>query len=752
MDDINEKVLADSAWYVGDSRSRALAELRRLEWTGELSPETLAAFEASAEFVSYQPGSVLVEYDAVQTHVYFVITGRLRTELFDTLGRTIAENAFVRGTVVGLFGIAMSERSLVKVVAVEPTTAFRLTLPTILEIGRNHADFQLAVLRFGAGIIKQVAMVDRSLPKPAVVGIVHHSDASRLLTQKLVSRLHQLDERLYVAGDDLNFRPVEEIPFRLVVLDGKPIDDVEKERILKAWRAQGRLFIDVRIRQNVEPFIKLLNYADDVLWCIQPQDASLWLLRLPESDCYQSAPWVRDKLHIVWLLNAGDEVVPYVPELLAITQRDFKISFETPRPTRGSLVAKGFERIVHYLRGVQIGLALGGGAARGMAHLGVLKALESNGIYVDRIAGTSAGAMTGMVYASGIDPAHATQCFKNDLQPSWFFRQIPGGGYWYLVYKYRFNLFDPMLRKYLHDYRIEQLPVPISAISVDLVEGVPMVRETGDATHSILESINLPPLSLPIFKTGQALVDGGLLKNVPADVLVSHGCNFVIASTVTAKLEKEFMGIRKFGQARLSRFFSTIQVIMRQNMIQWNNMNAIGVQPADFVIAPNMTQFEISEFTRADEMANIGEETTNESIAELRKLLARLDPKKLFPLDNSVKYFFAGIRNWLCFALRNAAANQVQKPCYAAHLRPNQLLSIQLLGSSWTPILGIFIRSTIQGLWRLHIPHSPFPKTPTTESVQPTYRGVSLRRLLVSFAWPRISSAKTLVASNARQK
>ena len=345
----------------------------------------------------------------------------------------------------------------------------------------------------------------------------------------------------------------------------------------------------------------------------------------------QRAPWVREKVHIVWLLDAVTEAVPYVPELIELSRRDFKISFEAPRPTRGPLTVNGFERILHFLRGVQIGLCLGGGAARGMAHLGVLKALEEQGIYVDQIAGTSAGAMTGTIYSAGFDPAYSTHCFKTDLRPPWFFRQLPGGGYWYLLYKYRFNLFDSMLRKYLQHYRMEQLPVPMTTIAVDLVEGEPLVRDTGDAAGNILESINLAPLSLPIFKSGQALVDGGLLNNVPASVLVSRGCNFVIASTVTAKLEKDFMGVRSQGKPKLSRFFSTVQVIMRQNMIQHYSMNAVGVQPADFVIAPDVTSFDISEFTRADEMATIGKATTLSTIGGLQKLLARLDPK-LFPL------------------------------------------------------------------------------------------------------------------------
>ena len=152
-----------------------------------------------------------------------------------------------------------------------------------------------------------------------------------------------------------------------------------------------------------------------------------------------------------------------------------------------------------------------------------------------------------------------------------------------------------------------------------------MVSEVGDATTSILQSINLPPLSLPIFESDRALVDGGLLSNIPANVLVAKGCNFVIASSVTAKLERDFIGIRSKGRSLSHRFFSTIQVIMRQTMIQGFNMNSVGVQPAGFVVAPDMTSFDISEFTRADEMAVIGERTTNASIAKLRKMLSKLD-------------------------------------------------------------------------------------------------------------------------------
>lgn len=235
--------------------------------------------------------------------------------------------------------------------------------------------------------------------------------------------------------------------------------------------------------------------------------------------------------------------------------------------------------------------------------------------------------MVGGFHAAGLDPGFVTDRFTKELMPPWLFRQLPVGGYWYLLYKYRRGQFGPMLRKYLGDLRMEQLVIPMMMISVDLVDGVPLVRDRGDVTHNILESINLPPLSLPIVQQEQAVVDGGLLNNVPANALVARGCNFVIASTVTAQLEKEFMGIRRKKHPGMSRFITTTQVIMRQYMIQGYRMNAVGVEPADFVIAPDVTSFDISEFTRADEMAVIGEETTTAPIQRLKAMLSRLDPK-----------------------------------------------------------------------------------------------------------------------------
>jgi len=153
-----------------------------------------------------------------------------------------------------------------------------------------------------------------------------------------------------------------------------------------------------------------------------------------------------------------------------------------------------------------------------------------------------------------------------------------------------------------------------------------VVRDRGDAVHAILESINLPMLSVPICRNGQALIDGGVMNNIPADVLTSQGCNLVIAVSVTTKIARQF-GANKPDTPTLSmRIPSSLQTMLRTLEVQNVSLNAIGVQPAEIVIAPEVADFDLSEFMRARELFTVGEQAALVQIPKIRQLLARLDP------------------------------------------------------------------------------------------------------------------------------
>jgi predicted acylesterase/phospholipase RssA len=373
----------------------------------------------------------------------------------------------------------------------------------------------------------------------------------------------------------------------------------------------------------------LVRGADCVLVFVRPSEIGPALERLHALEL--ASPGWHDKTAIVWLLEEGSGVAPLVPELHDFASREFKIC-ESPLPHPwGKVHSASMERLVHHLRGIRIGVALGGGAARGMAHLGVLNALDQHGIVVDTIAGTSVGAMTGVMYSAGLDCAYLSNAFATDLKLPWIFRQLPSGGYLYLLYKYRRRQWDPMLRKYLHDWKLEQLTVPCFTVTADLVSGQAVVRDQGDASHAILESINLPMLSAPICRNGQALIDGGVMNNIPADVLTSQGCNLVIAVSVTTKIATQFGANKPDTPTPSMRTPSSLQTMLRTLEVQNVSLNAIGVQPAEVVIAPEVADFDLSEFMCAKELFAVGEQAALVQIPRIRQLLARLDPV-LFPV------------------------------------------------------------------------------------------------------------------------
>jgi predicted acylesterase/phospholipase RssA len=327
-------------------------------------------------------------------------------------------------------------------------------------------------------------------------------------------------------------------------------------------------------------------------------------------------------VHTVWILRESKEF-PHPGEIgLAIARRDFKVILT---PTEGAISdrqQRSLARLVHHLQGRRLGLALGGGGARGLAHLGVLRALERAGIYFDHIAGTSVGALMGLSYCAGWSPDQALIDFKRDLTPGWLFRALPRGNHWHMLAKFRLGAWDRMLRHYVADVTLEQLEIPLSTVAVDLVAARQVVRHEGDAIHAVLESINLPVISRPILRDGMALVDGGILNNLPANVLIDEGADFVVAVDIAAGIKSEFAGNTPTTPVEEMRRPGTLETIMRVNDIQDFHVTATQAHVADHIIGINTSGFAFSDFTRAFELAELGEATTEEAIPALKELLA----------------------------------------------------------------------------------------------------------------------------------
>jgi len=572
---------------------------------------------------NYDAASVVHQLNDPLTSICFVLRGRLKAVRLDSRGDEQLFQMFERGEQYGMMLGGLGESLPVRIFALEPSTILRLDHEKSMELVLLHPDLRRQWLQNYARSLRRRFLEPAAGQAPKLLAMLHQSPTTRNLAQKIIGRLQGLGEAVCVLSDADSWRSITDVRFRSLLDGNRLIEPAEIRRQIAEWNQAQRIAVDFTAAQNLD-WAAVLRPADCALVFVQPREIGPAIERLRALDL-ASHGW-RDKIAIVWVLEEGSSVAPAVPELRDFASREFKIC-ESPLPHPwGKVHSAGMERLVHYLRGIRIGVALGGGAARGMAHLGVLNILDQHGIVPDMIAGTSVGAMTGIMYAAGLDCDYLTSRFASDLELPWIFRQLPSGGYLYLLYKYRRGQWDPMLRKYLHDWKLEQLALPCLTVTADLVSGRAVVRDRGDAVHAVLESINLPMLSVPICRNGQALIDGGVMNNIPADVLTSQGCNLVIAVSVTTKIARQF-GANKPDTPTLSmRIPSSLQTMLRTLEVQNVSLNAIGVQPAEIVIAPEVADFDLSEFMRARELFTVGEQAALVQIPKIRQLLARLDP------------------------------------------------------------------------------------------------------------------------------
>ncbi|MDP3441180.1 MAG: patatin-like phospholipase family protein, partial [Azonexus sp.] len=204
----------------------------------------------------------------------------------------------------------------------------------------------------------------------------------------------------------------------------------------------------------------------------------------------------------------------------------FLASCTTPLPDRNTNPAA-----VSAPHKTKIGLALGGGAARGFAHIGVIKMLESQGIVADYVVGTSAGAVVGSLYAAGHD-AFAMQKIAQQLDEK-LFADWTLGGRGFL----KGEALQDFINLHLNKRPLEKLNKPFAAVATDLNTGERVVFRTGDSGMAVRASAAVPGVFQPTQFRGKTYVDGGLSSPIPVQAARDMGADFVIAVDISARPE-----------------------------------------------------------------------------------------------------------------------------------------------------------------------------------------------------------------------
>jgi NTE family protein len=249
----------------------------------------------------------------------------------------------------------------------------------------------------------------------------------------------------------------------------------------------------------------------------------------------------------------------------------------------------------------RIGLALGGGVARGPAHIGVLSVLEEANIPIDCIAGTSAGSVIGAVYCAGLTLAQMRQLagqmtWSKVASPIWPRRGLVS-----------FARMEAWLKTYIGDLNIEDLPIPFAAVTTDVYSGKPIVLRQGPVATAVHASSSVPGIVAPVEIDDHLLCDGGVAANIPIEAAWQLGADYVIGVDLFAP---EYNG----RGGPLGVGFAAVEAMVRNS--------GGGVAKADCLIVPPIADHSYLQFSKGDEYIALGAAAARQ---KLPQILADLD-------------------------------------------------------------------------------------------------------------------------------
>jgi NTE family protein len=260
-------------------------------------------------------------------------------------------------------------------------------------------------------------------------------------------------------------------------------------------------------------------------------------------------------------------------------------------------------------RKLRIGLALGGGAARGFAHIGVIKALEAQGIYPEIVVGTSAGSVVGALYAAGHD-GFALQKLAMEMDEAmisdWalpLFSKSSG--------VLKGEALQSFVNKAVKNQPMEKLKRKFGAVATDLQSGQPILFQRGNTGQAVRASSSVPSVFQPVHIAGRNYVDGGLVAPVPVRYAREMGAEFVIAVNIST-------------QAEAQQAVSSVEVLLQTFSIMGQRLNYHELKDADIVIQPGLGKMGSADFNNRNVAVLAGEQAAAAVMAQLKaKLQAR---------------------------------------------------------------------------------------------------------------------------------
>ncbi|MGZ5432366.1 MAG: cyclic nucleotide-binding and patatin-like phospholipase domain-containing protein [Thermoanaerobaculia bacterium] len=578
------------------------------ELFGSLSDEALSAIEPLAEWVPLVRGDALFRQGDASDGLCVVVSGKLQVVRANVDGTFVVIGEATPGESIGEMGFFTREPRNADVIAIRDSLVVKFSTVAFERIIALHPEIVRDLMR------QQIGRSERTVPR-------RHAAATSIAIVPLRMKTPFADvvHRLARAvGTDLHLDSAG-IDRELGAGTAQLPEQDPRSAPLVAWLNQHESRHGIIVYEaDAEPTEwteRCLRQADHV---VLVADASEDPSPAAIERLLTSGP-VGPRRTLVLLHPNGDCLPTGTQRWLEQRRVDNHYHVRWDRPD-------DFARVGRFLTGRAIGLVLGGGGARGFAHIGVLRALQESGVPIDMIGGTSMGASLAAQHAMGWTPEKIEEVNRKvwvEIAPHKEFT-LP-------ILSIVGNRGSTRCGQMMYgDVLIEDLWIPFFCVSSNLSTATANVHRTGSLLWSVTASASIPGVAIPVLANGQLLVDGALLNNVPGDILRDLGCGRVMISEVSVEQDQEFACAHvptvweavkgKFSRKKDCKPFpSMLEILLRAAMLGSARREREIMKDADLVFHPPINQFSLMEFESLHAIAEVGYEYARAELSAWRE-------------------------------------------------------------------------------------------------------------------------------------
>jgi PAS domain S-box-containing protein len=568
---------------------------------GSLDDSALRDIAAEANAVQLMGGMQLLKQGDSPDSFYLVLGGRIRTFVSDEDGHERPTSEIGRGEIVGETAILTGEPQLESARAIRDSKLLQFSKETFYRLVECYPE---TVLLLSKNIAIRYQREVRGISSNSVISTIAIIPAGNCVsisdfTKRLVTSLAQIGPTLHLDVKCMEYALAQENH-----------DGTEEERILHWLHKQEALFQFVIYESTLEssPWSKrCIRQADRILSVAKADDDPALNLIEKEITSQQSNHTIA-RQELVLLHSNRTKLPSGTAKWLDIRtlNNHHHIVFDN---------TEHYLRLCRFLTGNAISLVLGGGGARGCAHVGLIRAMRELDVPIDAIGGTSIGSIVASAFALGFSPDEMLDKIDNIARESNPIKDIT----FPMVSLMTGGKLNKSLQKMYLDVQIEDLWVKYFAVSANLTQAQTEVHKRGPVWKSVRASMSIPGQIPPVVFDGELHVDGGVLNNLPVDIMREVCDGIIIANNVSPRVEVNAAGLSEITHSgwyymlsALNPFSKKVKVpgilntLMRSGML--SSIRAINASKsmADIYMSPPIEKFQLLDFGASHEIEMVG--------------------------------------------------------------------------------------------------------------------------------------------------